>query len=244
MISELKINLPVIKLGNLRGYNYCGPVRERITSEKYFRQVIQVFNKEGNLVDSGFVQINNYTDMCRMVRVCNKSSKIFHLCEKWQHSGSEFYKTDYFSIIDLVTGNHIGEITDETVSNFVELRNASSLESCCLVGDLEKDEYSKVLLECLDEYSKSNAPPQIEKKSRCLKEVCDCNLFEHLEINELFRNDEIDEETKSNLQNSLTCECEDEPSALVLTEEQQSARAALKLKAQAEIAEVFTKKEI
>ena len=245
MNLDLKINLPVINSGILRQQNYCGPVRERVTSEKYFRQGIQVYNKEGRLVDSGFIQINDYSDMCRMVRVCNKSTKIFHLCEKWQHYGSEFYKTDYFSITDLVSGNLIGKVPRENVSHLVGMRNVLYLESSCIIGDLEKDEYSKVLLECLDEYSKSNAPqlpPEIEKALSKAKENCDCNLLEFLEINELFRNCEIDQETKLNLQKGLTCECQRkaEPE---LTEDQKAVRAELKLKAQAEILQVFAKKE-
>ena len=251
MNTELKIDLPAVQLGLVRGEKFYGPTRERVTSEKYFRQAIQVYNKEGKLVDSGFVQINDYTDMCRMVRVCNKSKKSFHLFERWEHYGSDFYKTEEFTIIDLATGKTVGTVVDSYVPNFIKNLNTMFSGVCCLVGDLEKDEYSTILLECLNEYSNSNAPQEVQQARKKfeeaqaeeeIKECHDCNLLEKLEIQDLFRNGEIDEERRDMLHNRLVCNCR-KPIELVLTEEQQAKRAELRLKAHAEIAEVFTKKE-
>jgi hypothetical protein len=245
---DLTIDLPAIQLGLVRGEKYYGPSRERVTGEKYFRQAIQVYNKEGKLVDSGFVQINDYTDMCRMVRVCNKSKKSFHLFEKWEHYGSDFYKTNELSVTDLARGNIVGSVVDSYVPNFVRNVNTIFSEDCCLVGDLKKDEYSTVLLECLNEYSNLNRPPtnpefkKIFEEAEAEAECHDCNLLEELDIKDLFRNGEIDEDGRDRLLNRLVCKCQ-KPLEPELTKEQQEARDQLRLKAQAEIAEVFTKKE-
>ena len=241
--TELTINLPDIQLGLIRGQKNYGPFRERLTCEKYFRQKIQIYNNEGKLVDSGFVQINDYTDMCRMVRVCNKSKKTFHLFEKWKHYESDFYKTEEFTVTDLATGKTVGSVVDSYVPNFVKNINTIFSECCCLVGDLTKDEYSTVLLECLNEYSNLNRPPTLPEFKKNLEECCDCNLLQYLEIYDLFRNGEINEERRYMLHNSLVCNCENKPIEPELTKEEQETRADLRLKAQAEIAEVLTKKE-
>ena len=110
-----------------------------------------------------------------------------------------------------------------------------------------KDEqyvYSQILLECLEEYSFLNEPEHIRnfKKFREEEEnnqdvVC-CRLFERLEIQDLCSNCEITEEEKIQMWNELNCICEKTP-PVELTEEEQQFRAELKLKAQAEIEEVF-----
>jgi hypothetical protein len=247
-MDELTIDLPSIKLGLIRGERIEGPFRQRVTGEKYFRQAIQVYNKEGKLVDSGFVQINDYTDMCRMVRVCNKSKKTFHFFERWEHYGSDFYKTNEFTITDLATGNTVGTVLDNYVQEFIKNLSPVFGEGCCyLVGDLEKDEYSTVLLECLNEYSNLNMPPknlEFKKKLEEKQEHCDCNLFEELEIQDLFRNGEIDEERRALLVNSLICKHKNKQINPELTEEQQAMRSELRLKAQAEIEETFSKKDM
>jgi hypothetical protein len=245
---DLTIDLPAIQLGLVRGEKYYGPSRERVTGEKYFRQAIQIYNKEGKLVDSGFVQINDYTDMCRMVRVCNKSKKTFHLFERWEHYGSDFYKTTNFTITDLATGNTVGTVLDNYVQEFIKNLSPIFGEGCCyLVGDLEKDEYSTVLLECLNEYSNLNMPTKNSEFKKILeekKEYCDCSILEELEIQDLFRNGEIDEERRILLVNSLICKCKNiNISAPELTEEEQAKRAKLRIKAQSEIAEVLYMKE-
>lgn len=245
-MDELTIDLPSIKLGLIRGERIEGPFRQRVTGEKYFRQAIQIYNKEGKLIDSGFVQINDFTDMCRMVRVCNKSKKTFHLFERWEHYGSDFYKTDEFTVIDLATGNTVGTVVDSYVQEFIKNLSPVLGKGCCyLVGDLEKDEYSTVLMECLNEYSNSNAPQEVQeaKKFAEAEEYHDCNLLEKLEIQDLFRNGEIDEERRDMLYNSLVCNCR-KPIELVLTEEQKAIRAELRLRAQAEIEETFSKKDM
>ena len=252
--DELTIDLPSIQLEMIRGEKFQGPFRERVTGEKYFRQAIQIYNKEGKLVDSGFVQINDYTDMCRMVRLCNKSKKTFHLFERWEHYGEKFYKTDEFNVTDLSTGNTVGTVVDSYVQEFIKNLSPVLGEDCCyLVGDLEKDEYSTVLMECLNEYSNSNAPQEVQEAKKKFEEAqaeaqekkdyCDCNLFEELEIQDLFRNGEIDEERRDMLYNSLVCNCR-KPINLILTEEQKAIRAELRLRAQAEIEETFSKKDM
>lgn len=244
---NLTIDLLPINLELTRGKNFNGPSRERVTGEKYFRQAIQIYNKEGNLVDSGFVQINDYTNMCRMVRVCNKSKKTYHLFEKWEHCGENFYKTNKFTVIDLATGETVGLVFDSYVEEYIENVKAMLGDSCYLVGDLEKDEYSKILLECLNEYSNSNMPllNKIQKKrfEEATEEACECNLLEKLNIEDLFRNCEIDEERKQLLYDSLVCNCKNKPLDPELTEEQKSIRAELRLKAQNEIYEVLFIKE-
>ena len=244
---NLTIDLPALQKGMIRGEKIQGPFRERVTGEKYFRQALQVYNKEGKLVDSGFVQINDYTNMCQMVRVCNKSKKSFHLFERWEHYGSNFYKTTEFSVTDLVTGNIVGTVIDSYVEDLIKNLNTVLGECYCFVGDLEKDEYSKVLLECLNEFSKSNAPQLPFGTSKIfdeeMKETCECNLFEKLDIEDLFRNGEIDEDRRDILLNNLNCYCQNKPIEPELTEEQQEKIIQLRLKAQAEIAEVFAKKE-
>jgi len=245
--TELKNYLQALQMGMVRGEKTYGDFRERVTCEKYFRQAIQVYNKEGKLVDSGFVQINDYTDMCQMVRVCNKSKKTFHLFERWMYCGSNFYKIPEFTVTDLVTGNTVEIVEDSYVPTYIKNLNTVLGECCCLIGNLEKDEYSAVLLECLNEYSNLNRPPvtpdlkQLFERIDAIRE-CDCNLFEKLEIQDLFRNGEIDKERRDMLHNSFVCNCQ-KPTEPELTEEQQAKRAELKLKAQAEIAETFSKKE-
>jgi hypothetical protein len=88
------------------------------------------------------------------------------------------------------------------------------------------------------EFKKIFEKVQSEEREEC----CDCNLLQYLEIEDLFRNGEIDVEGRDKLLNSLVCKCQ-KPLEPELTKEQQEARDQLRLKAQAEIAEVFTKKE-
>jgi hypothetical protein len=66
-MEGLKIDLSCIPRILKREQCYCGPIRERVADEKYFRQSIFIYNKTGNYVDSGFIQINNYTDTCKMI---------------------------------------------------------------------------------------------------------------------------------------------------------------------------------
>jgi hypothetical protein len=79
------------------------------------------------------------------------------------------------------------------------------------VGDLEKDEYSTVLLECLNEYSNLNRPPTLPEFKKNLEECYDCNLLQYLEINNLFLNCEINKERRDMLHNSLVCNCQNNP---------------------------------
>jgi len=237
--TGLTIDLPNSKIGMIRGDKICGPSRKRITSEKYFRQAIYIFNEEGKHVDSGFIEINDLSDKCNMIKVFDKTKKYLHLFERWEHCGSQFYKSDNFNITDIVSGNIVGALKENYVSEFA--RDNKS----CFIGDLEKDTYSEMLLECLNEYNSVNAPLAWLKKLE--NKTCSCNLLEELEINELclLKNDEINKEKREMLfksisnSNAMRCVCKIIPLKPKLTEEQKIKRAELKLQAQSEIANVF-----
>ena len=238
--TGLTIDLNSVKIGMIREKKIQGPSRERVTGEKYFRQALYVFNEEGKYVDSGFVQINDYTNMCKMIKVCDKTKKKLHLFERWEHYGTQFYKSDNFSITDFVTGNTIGLLKAEYVSEFVRDNNS------CFVGDLEKDEYSEMLLECLNEYSSVNAPPRTYSyfKKNFEEKMCDCNLLEKLDIYDLLKSGEINEAEKQEMFKSLTCDCKNIPPKPELSREQKVERAELKLQAQSEIASVFLRMKL
>ncbi len=239
--DDLKIDLLPINLELKRATNHA-PSRERVTGEKYFRQKIQIYNKSGKLVDSGFIQINDYTNMCKMVRVCNEFTTSYHIFELWEHFGTQFYKTTKYRIIDLATGNYVATIESIYLDYFIEKTQTKNL---CIVGDLVKDEYSKILLECLDEYSKSNEPENVKSfRNTTNNDKCSCNLFEHLNINELFRNGEIDENKRDLLIDSLDCNCKISLADEVLSEEKKNIIAEMRIRAQAEIEEVLSIKEL
>ena len=230
---SLKIDLPCIPRILKREQCYCGPIRERVADEKYFRQSIFIYNKTGNYVDSGFIQINDYTDTCKMIRVLPKNKVKLYAFDRWEHYDSDFFKTDKYNIYDLTSGNII--------------YHCSELPHDMGYGNLEKDEqyvYSQILLDCLEEYSSLNEPEHIRNFKKFYDEeknnpdaVC-CRLFERLDIQDLCTNGEITEEEKIQMWDELTCICE-KTHPVELTEEETNFRAELKLKAQAEIEKVF-----
>jgi hypothetical protein len=230
---SLKIDLPCIPKTLQREQCYCGPIRERVADEKYFRQSIFIYNKKGKYLDSGFIQINDYTDMCKMIRVLPSNKVKLRAFDRWEYYDSDFFKTDKYNVHDLTSGNiiyHCSELPDD-----IEY------------GNLEKDEqyvYSQILLDCLEEYSSLNEPEHIRnfknfREEKNNKDVVCCRLFERLNIQELCINGEITEEEKIQMWNELTCICEIKTPPIELTEEDKKIRAELKLKAQAEIEEVF-----
>ena len=234
----LTINLPAIALcsGITRQERYKGPHRERISEEKYFRQVIQIYNKEGELEDSGFVQLNDYTDMCKMIRILPKHKQHLHAFDCWKHYGASFFKTNKFNIRDLTTGNFVKE--------------CSEVPAGMLCNELEKNEdyiYSKILLETLEEYSETNMPElvlnrknQFEKLVEKNRTCCECNLLEYLDIVDAFNEDRISEEDKNKLQGDLMCNCKlEKPEP---TEDELIQRAQYKVRAHEEIAEMLLKK--
>jgi len=223
----LQINL--ISENSLISTQKFAITRERTTGEKYFRQAIYVFNEEGKYVDSGFVQVNDYTKTCKMTKVCNKSKKYFHLYERWEHYKNNFNKSDKFNITDMITGNIIGVIQDTDVPNYVTSINEGE---ACFVGDLEKDEYSEVLLECLNDYSNIYAPEFPLTKLK-LKEACGCELLEVLNGEVL--------DGKQIVNKSTPCNCKKINFKPELTEEQRIKKEKLKLQAISEIIEVFSK---
>jgi hypothetical protein len=241
MNLNLTINLPAIAVcsGLTRQEAYKGPYRERISEEKYFRQAIQIYCKEGEPEDSGFIQLNDYTDMCKMIRVLPKHNQCLHAFDCWEHYEASFFKTEKFNIRDLMTGN------------FVEER--FEVPAGMPYNDLEKNEdylYSKVLLETLEEYSESNMPELVLQNRKKFAEISkqrtcyECNLFECLDIEDAFTEDRINEEDKNKLLIDLTCNCEVETFAPEPTESELMQRAVFKVKARAEIAEMFIVKAL
>ena len=165
--DDLKIELPetvFIPASPLlvREPTQYGPGRDREGDEKYFRQAIQVFNKAGKLVDSGFIQINDYTNNCEMVKVCNKYKTYLHAFERWEHYGSEFFQTDKLNITDLKSGNIVKVEVPSYIVASRTLCELSDGESYTF-GNLDRDRYSEVLLECLEEISSENTPQHLRE---------------------------------------------------------------------------------
>ena len=245
MDLDLKIDLSVIP-NKIYREQYYEESRERLTCEKYFRQAIMIYNKEKKWVNSGFIQINDYTNMCQMVRVCNPYKKNLHFCEKWQHYGSQMNKTDEHTICDFSTGNMVGTVKSEYVSGFVKTVEKIVGDVYCMVDDLKRDQYSEILLECLNEYSDANRPPTdhlSSKKDEESLETCHCNLLELLNISEKFNDREIDEHQKKYLIDALKCSCDfnnqSQPIRPDLTEEENANREVMKRQAKQEIEQVF-----
>lgn len=240
MNFNLTINLSAIALcSGLTRQECCkGPYRERISEEKYFRQAIRIYCKEGE-EDSGFVQLNDYTDMCKMIRVLPKHKQCLHAFECWEHYGLDFFKTKRFNIRDLTTEKIVQE--------------CSTLPIGMPYNDLEKNEdyvYSKVLLETLEEYSESNMSELVLQRKKQFAKIkeeydyCTCKLLEYLDIGDAFTEDRISEEDKNRMQNNLTCDCKVETFAPEPTEFEVMQKAAFKVRARKEIAEMFIVKAL
>ena len=231
MNLNLKIDLSVIpnKINREKKYDTG---RERLTCEKYFRQAITVYNKDQKMVKSGFIQINDYSNMCRMVRVCNPHKKNYHFCKKWEYDGPNMRITDQHTIIDLSTGNVVGLVKSECLSGFIKNIEETIDDISCMVDDLERDQYSELLLECLNEYSDRNRPPQHHLFT---KESCDCNLLELLEIDDQYNSGDIDNDKKEELISALKCEYKTQPFKAELTEEEKANREIMKEKARQEV---------
>ena len=146
----------------VREHTQYGPVRDREGDEKYFRQAIQVFNKAGKLVDSGFIQINDYTNNCEMVKVCNKFKTYLHAFERWEYDGSQFLQTDKINITDLKSGKIVKVGVPSYIVATGSLCELSDGESYTF-GNLDRDRYSEVLLECLEEISSANTPQHLRE---------------------------------------------------------------------------------
>jgi hypothetical protein len=232
----LKITMSCIPKRIMREERVCAPSRKRVGYEKYFIQSIYVFNENSQYVDSGFVQLNDYDDMCKMIRVLPKDTVCLHAFDQWAFCGSEFLKTGKYEIRDLASGSYIREL--------------SELPYDIPYGDLNKDEqyfYSEILLECLKKYGKANEPQHIRDfnklvENKDVKVVC-CRLFERLDIQESCDNGEISEEEKIQRFDNLTCICDvkSEDDNNVLSDE---VKNSYLLRAQEEIAEVFLNKNL
>jgi hypothetical protein len=168
-----------------------------------------------------------------MIRVLPKNKVKLHAFDRWEYYDSDFFKTDKYNVYDLSCGNIIYD--------------CSELPHDLGCGDLKKDEqyiYSQILLDCLEEYSALNEPEHVrnfkkfrEEEKNSQDAVC-CRLFERLEIQDLCTNCEITEEEKIQMWDELTCICE-KTAPVELTEEDKKIRTELRLKAKAEIEEVF-----
>jgi len=240
--NQLTINLPAIAVQTGLTRHEKGPFRKRISEEKYFRQSIQIYCKEakkdGEKEDSGFVQLNDYTDMCKMIRVLPKHKQCLHAFDRWEHHGTSFFKTEKFNIQNLTTGNFVQE--------------CSTLPTGMQHNDLEKDEaytYSEVLLEALNEYSETNMPELVREQKKQFdifakqtNSFCECKLMEYLDIKQAFNEGKITKEDKNKLQENLTCDCEVVNHQL--TESELMRKIQYKVKAHEEIAEMFIVKAL
>jgi hypothetical protein len=177
-VIDLKIKIPTEMpfipelLPLVREHTPYMATRQRVGDEKYFRQSIQVFNKAGKLVNSGFIQINDYTQNCKMVKVCNKHNCYLHAFERWEHYGTKFFKTDKFNIVALESGNVV-DVTVGIPEYITKHRNDDGElpDVYYSFGDLERDMYSEVLLECLEEMSAINTPQHLRGfKQKCIIE--------------------------------------------------------------------------
>lgn len=186
-------------------------LRKRFTHEKYFRQAVKVWNNKKKYVDSGYIQINDYTNMCRVVRVLDKSVPCHHVCQQWICCGDEYYKTDFYDIYDFISGVRIGSIKQNCfdIEKYTYALQTMYPNSCLLFGDLTVDINSLALHDAIEKYSNKNAPVSIDyDKMNGYTDICDCRLFEHMELNELLHNKSIDHEKHSALIKDLHCVCE------------------------------------
>ena len=185
------------------------PWRVRLTHEKYFRQALKVWNNQQQYVDSGYVQINDYTNMCRMVKVLDKSAPCHHICQQWVYYGEQYYTTDFFDIYDFINGRLIATIKQECfdVQQYTAALQTIWPNICVLIGDLSVDTKSIALLDAIEKHSNKNAPVRniIRKQTGVL---CDCRLIERLDINDKLYRDQINSEQYSQLINDLDCICE------------------------------------
>ena len=232
----LKISMSCIPKRMMREENVFESSRKKVGHEKYFTQSIYIFNENGKYVDSGFVQLNDYDNMCKMIRVLPKDTICLHAFDQWAYCGSEFLKTGKYEIRDLASGSYIRELTQ--------------LPDDIPYGDLKKDEqylYSEILLDCLKKYGKLNEPQHVRDfnklvEDKDVKVVC-CRLFERLDIQESCDNGEISEEEKIRMFDNLTCICnvKSQDDHNILSEELKNVYL---LRAQEEIAEVFLNKNL
>jgi hypothetical protein len=218
-------NSPCSPICFKRGENSFDNIKEKNGWQKYFRQPIQIYNKSGVLVDSGFVRINDYNNMWKMIRVLPKNKKCLHV---FDHD----CKVGKYIIRDLASGQFISECHE--------------IPDDIPYGDLQKDKdylYSQILMDCLEKYNLHNKP---NTEYQCCPVIsicnsisnsnsicnCNCQLFERLEIINLFENGAISEEEQKTLLNKLTCVCKKEENVIELTKME---KMEYKLRAQIEI---------
>ena len=150
--------------------------RPRVEDEKYFLQAIKGYNEAGEYTDTGFVQLNDYTNCCKMVRVLNKSETSLHFFRRWQHYQDQFFETPFIKVMDLTTGiccrdtHTIDDLEKDTIQcsqwglihiNKVKGEEVKGESRRPFYGDLKCDLYSKALLQCIEERTKQNRPQHV-----------------------------------------------------------------------------------
>lgn len=191
--EELNIALPELtEMPTLTRAVNNPTFRERVSNEKYYLQSSGVFDKNGILVDSGFVMLKRYSDF-EMVLMLNQKVVYPHAFEKWEHYGDTFYNTGEYKVVDLATSNVLSDWAYDVNSRVLFLKNTNNVdeskcnlckkklskycqESKCVVvlepyeGDLVKDKYSVVLSQCLDEISLQNGKNNAKEYTEFLED--------------------------------------------------------------------------
>jgi hypothetical protein len=203
--------------------------RERQEEEKYYLQLITTFDETGTQIDSGFVQLNDYTKGCTMVRILNKFEKHLHIFKCWEHYGDQYLETEKYKIMDLATNRCCNDYHtyQEIETGLIDcelwglVRCPHKIETTAesrtpFHGDLERDIYSEALLECLEEHKAKNNPykrqPEIETKTETqakteLEAKLCCHLEEILNIEDACFQGLISRKEETKLINDLTCIC-------------------------------------
>ena len=203
--------------------------RERQEEEKYYLQLITTFNETGNLIDSGFVQLNDYTKGCTMVRILNTFERHFHIFKCWEHYGDKYLETEKYQIMDLATRQCCNDYhsAEEIETGLIDCdlwglvrcphRTETTAESRTpFYGNLECDIYSEALLECLEEHTSKNNPykrpaatnPNLNKETETQPEpkLC-CRLEEIFNIEDACSQGLISRKEETKFINELTCIC-------------------------------------
>jgi hypothetical protein len=195
--------------------------RERLTHEKYYRQNIMLFDKNGILIDSGFVQINDYTNNCNMVKVLDKNKTYLHACQQWQYSGTQYSQTEFYDIYDLHTGNVIATIHRNYAKSLnikYILKNIDN-DATLFIDDLQHDHLSNQILHAINNIHQQNRhrnnnnsdsryqQEQHDDNDNDEPHVCDCRLFDFIDINHSLQYLHIDKQQHKQLLSNLTCIC-------------------------------------
>lgn len=215
--------LPVSPIAIVRSTNNHN-FRERTTHEKYYTQNITIFDQHGKLVDSGFIQVNDYTNMCRMVKVLDKNKTYIHACKKIEHYDSQTFVTEYYTLYDLLTNKIIGTIHRDIIGTHTLTQIIKNIDNdaTLFVDDLIPDHLSKAILDIINSIHRDNNPNKIIQDSRYSfthnddnddnddteqHTVCDCRMFDVIDINHSLQHQHIDAQQHKRLLRKLECVC-------------------------------------